>query len=117
AEAARLFAGAAALRATIGASVIPTEQAAYDRSLDRLRGRLGESDFAEAWAAGAALKPDAAIARAHRFLATVAEPVEASGQVADLALASATNPAPPIGHSGQSGDPEAFDREAGPRTR
>jgi predicted ATPase/DNA-binding SARP family transcriptional activator len=60
--AARLFGAADALREAIGAPRSPTEQAAHERDLAAVRARLGEEEFAAAWASGRAMPLDTAIA-------------------------------------------------------
>lgn len=51
-RAARTFGASEALRASIGASVLPFYQADYDRGLAAVRTALGEEAFAAAWAEG-----------------------------------------------------------------
>ncbi len=60
AAAAQLLACAGALRAQIGAALVPTARAEYDAALERLRALLG-ADFAAAWAAGQQLPIPVAI--------------------------------------------------------
>jgi predicted ATPase/DNA-binding CsgD family transcriptional regulator len=62
--AARLFGGAAALRARLGHPVDGEDRAAVDRAVAETRERLAERPFAEAWAAGQALEPDAVVREA-----------------------------------------------------
>jgi non-specific serine/threonine protein kinase len=54
-EAVRLFAAAAALRATNGIVLHPHRQPPHDRDLAILRERLGETAFTQAWADGRAM--------------------------------------------------------------
>ena len=61
--AARLVAAADNLYTSIGASRGPAEAAARDRTVERLRDRLGEA-LSDEWAAGAALTPGDAVALA-----------------------------------------------------
>ena len=70
--AARLFAGAAALREAIGIPRELFEQIAYDHHLATVRAALGDDAFGVAWAAGTALPLDR----------TVGEAVEAAGGAA-----------------------------------
>ena len=65
AEAARIFGAAAALRERIGLARWPVEQPAYDAEIDELRDALGD-DFDGAWAEGAALDVDDAVAYTSR---------------------------------------------------
>jgi non-specific serine/threonine protein kinase len=62
-RAARLFGAADALREAIGAS-IPRHHARYDRAVASVRTGLGETAFAEAWAAGRALQLAEAVTEA-----------------------------------------------------
>ena len=64
--AARLFAAAATLREEIGGVREGADQAEYDRDLAATRAALGDDAFDAAWAAGAALTLDEAIAEARR---------------------------------------------------
>jgi predicted ATPase/transcriptional regulator with XRE-family HTH domain len=64
ARAVRLFGAAAALRATISASVPPNERADYDRTVTAVRTALGAAAFAAAWAEGQALTLEQALADA-----------------------------------------------------
>ena len=63
-RAARLFAAAAALRASIGAQASPRDQLYSAPSLAAVRGRLGAAAFAARWAEGQAMTLDEAIAAA-----------------------------------------------------
>jgi DNA-binding CsgD family transcriptional regulator len=65
-EAARLFGGAAALRQRMGAVRFKVWDAGYGASVVALRDALGDEDFESAWAEGAALSTDEAIAYAQR---------------------------------------------------
>ena len=63
-RAARLYGAAAALRERLGAAVVPWERPAHERDLAAVRAALGPAAFAAAWAAGAALPLEAAVAEA-----------------------------------------------------
>jgi uncharacterized protein HemY len=63
-RAARLCGAASALRATIGAPLTAAERTELDRTVAVLRVALGEDVFAAAWAAGAELRPERAVAYA-----------------------------------------------------
>jgi DNA-binding CsgD family transcriptional regulator len=65
-EAARLFAAAAAIRLRIGAVRLKIHDAGHEASVAALRHAMGETDFDAAWAEGAALSTDEAIAYAQR---------------------------------------------------
>lgn len=65
-EATRLFGAAFTLRNAIGVSRWPAEQSGHDASLARIRAKLGEKDFAMAWAEGEALSAEEAVAAASR---------------------------------------------------
>ena len=65
-EAARLFGAAEAIRLPMGAVRFKTWDAGYQASLAMLRNALGEEAFDAAWAEGAALSADEAIAYAQR---------------------------------------------------
>jgi predicted ATPase/class 3 adenylate cyclase/DNA-binding CsgD family transcriptional regulator len=65
-EAARLFAAAAAIRLRIGAVRFKIYDAGYEASVAALRDAMGENDFDSAWAEGAALSTEEAIAYAQR---------------------------------------------------
>jgi DNA-binding CsgD family transcriptional regulator len=65
-EAARLFGGAAAIRQRIGSVRFKIYDADYDASAASLRDALGNSDFDAAWAEGAGLSTEEAIAYAQR---------------------------------------------------
>jgi DNA-binding CsgD family transcriptional regulator len=65
-EAARMFGSAAASRQRIGVVRYRIHQSTYDESVDTLREAMGDSDFDAAWAEGAALSTDEAIAYAQR---------------------------------------------------
>jgi len=65
-EAARLFGAAAAVRERMGAVRFKIYDAGYDASVAALRDALGEEDFDAAWAEGAALSTEEAIAYAQR---------------------------------------------------
>jgi PAS domain S-box-containing protein len=54
-RAARLWGAATQLRATLGCRPAPATRASYERLLARARAQIGESAFAAAWEAGAAL--------------------------------------------------------------
>ena len=63
-RAAVLYGAVAALREATGAQEPPLDRANYARSVDRVRDRLGDGAFAEAWAEGRALTLEQAIAYA-----------------------------------------------------
>ena len=63
-RAARLHGAAAALREQLGATVVPWEHPAHERDLAAVRAALEPEAFAAAWAAGAALPLEAAVAEA-----------------------------------------------------
>ena len=65
-EAARLFAAAAAIRLRIGAVRFKIYDAGYEASVAALRDAMGEKNFDAAWAEGAALSTEEAIAYAQR---------------------------------------------------
>jgi DNA-binding CsgD family transcriptional regulator len=64
--AARLFGAAQAIRQRIGVVRFKIYEAGYQASVTALRDALGEKDFDAAWAEGAALSTDEAIAYAQR---------------------------------------------------
>lgn len=63
-RAAQLLAAAAALREGIGAPIPPVERAGYEGVVAAARAALGDLRFEEAWAEGATLTPEQAIAEA-----------------------------------------------------
>ena len=65
-EAARLFGAADALRQRMGAVRFKIYDAEHDAAVATLRNALGEADFESAWAEGAELSTDEAIAYAQR---------------------------------------------------
>jgi predicted ATPase/class 3 adenylate cyclase/DNA-binding CsgD family transcriptional regulator len=65
-EAARLFGAAHAIRQRMGAVRFKIYDADYEASVAALRDTMGEKDFESAWAEGAALSTDEAIAYAQR---------------------------------------------------
>ena len=65
-EAVRLFAAAQTIRAKTGEVRFPSFDADYQAGVDALRMTMGDNDFDEAWAEGAALSTDEAIAYAQR---------------------------------------------------
>lgn len=65
-EAVRLFGAASALRAGMGLARWPADQPAYDTDVATASGVLGEDAFNAAWAEGAALSVDEAVAYASR---------------------------------------------------
>ena len=65
-EAARLFGAAEAVRQRIGEVRFKVWDAGYQASVTALRDALGEQDFGVAWAEGAALSTEEAIAYAQR---------------------------------------------------
>jgi tetratricopeptide (TPR) repeat protein len=64
ARAARLWGAAEALRAQLKAPLSPMEQPSYQQIVAESRAALGEGDFAAAWAAGAGLSVEEAVAAA-----------------------------------------------------
>jgi len=62
--AARLMGAAATLRKNIGSTLTPVERDGYGRDKDTVRAALGEESFAAAWAEGAALSLEQAVAEA-----------------------------------------------------
>jgi predicted ATPase/class 3 adenylate cyclase/DNA-binding NarL/FixJ family response regulator len=65
-HAARLFRAAGAIRADKGIARFPMYQAGYDAAIESSRDALGEGAFGTAWAQGAALSIEEAIAYAQR---------------------------------------------------
>ena len=65
-EAARLFGAAEAIRQRMGAVRFKVWDASYEASVAALRDAMGEKDFDSAWAEGAALSTEEAIAYAQR---------------------------------------------------
>jgi DNA-binding CsgD family transcriptional regulator len=65
-EAARLFGAAQAIRERMGAVRFKIYDAGYEASLAALRNAMGDNDFDSAWAEGAALSIEEAIAYAQR---------------------------------------------------
>ncbi len=65
-EAARLFGAAHAIRQRMGAVRFKVWDAGYEASVPGLRDALGDKDFDSAWAEGAALSTEEAIAHAQR---------------------------------------------------
>jgi DNA-binding CsgD family transcriptional regulator len=65
-EAARLFGAAAAMRQRTGEVRFPSFEAEHSADIDDLRDAMGANDFEAAWAEGAALSTDEAIAYAQR---------------------------------------------------
>ncbi len=65
-EAARLFGAAEAIRQRTGEVRFPSFEADYQADVDGLRAAMGANDFDVAWAEGAALSADEAIAYAQR---------------------------------------------------
>jgi hypothetical protein len=61
-RAARLWGAAERLRTALGCRSAPAARATYERAQKIARAQLGEDDFTAAWAAGAALSLDQAIA-------------------------------------------------------
>ncbi|HJZ50154.1 MAG TPA: hypothetical protein VKE41_23450, partial [Roseiflexaceae bacterium] len=59
-----LYGAVAALREATGAQEPPLDRANYAHSVDRVRERLGEAAFAEAWSEGHAMPLEQAIAEA-----------------------------------------------------
>jgi DNA-binding NarL/FixJ family response regulator len=64
--AARLVGAAESIRQRMGHARLPMHQAGYDAAVSAVREALGESDFDAAWAEGAALPTEEAIAYAQR---------------------------------------------------
>jgi predicted ATPase/class 3 adenylate cyclase/DNA-binding CsgD family transcriptional regulator len=98
-EATRLLAAADAARRETGYRRFPVLAPPYERTLKEARGALGTEEFERAWAEGAALSVDDAVAYARRGRGerkrpstgwTSLTPVER--QVADLVAARLTNP-------------------------
>jgi predicted ATPase len=71
-RAARLLGGANALFGVIGAELEPAEQRMHERILSDVRNRLGDDVFADAWAAGRAMRLDQAVAYARERQLTAA---------------------------------------------
>ena len=65
-EAARLFGAAEAMRQRSGEVRFPSFEPEYQAAVEELRAAMGDSDFDAAWAEGAALSTDEAIAYAQR---------------------------------------------------
>jgi DNA-binding CsgD family transcriptional regulator len=65
-EAARLFGAAGGIRQRMGSVRFKVYEASYDASVAALRDALGDSDFDSAWAEGASMSSDEAIAYAQR---------------------------------------------------
>jgi len=65
-EAARLFGAAHAIRQRMGAVRFKVWDAGYEASVAAVRDAMGQGDFDSAWAEGAALSTEEAIAYAHR---------------------------------------------------
>jgi predicted ATPase/class 3 adenylate cyclase/DNA-binding CsgD family transcriptional regulator len=65
-EAARLFGAAAAIRQRMGVVRLKVWDAGYEASVAALRNAMGEGDFDEAWAEGAAMSTEEATAYAQR---------------------------------------------------
>ena len=60
----QLFGAAEALREAAHSEMTGLERCEYEPAAAQLRTQLGEADFAQAWAAGRALSPEAAMALA-----------------------------------------------------
>jgi predicted ATPase/DNA-binding CsgD family transcriptional regulator len=65
-EAVRLWAAAESLRGELGYTRFPVEQGPYEAEVAGAKQALGPNDFAAAWADGATLSPDEAIAYSRR---------------------------------------------------
>ena len=65
-EAVRLWAAAESLRGELGYTRFPVEQGPYETEVAGAKQALGPDDFAAAWADGATLSPDEAIAYSRR---------------------------------------------------
>jgi len=65
-EAVRLWAAAESLRVELGYVRFPIEQGPYEAAVARAKQALGPDEFAAAWADGATLSPDEAIAYSRR---------------------------------------------------
>jgi len=65
-EAARLFGAASAIRQRIGAVRFKVWDAGYETAVAELRNAVGQADFESAWAEGAAMSTEQAIAYARR---------------------------------------------------
>ncbi|MDT5045399.1 MAG: hypothetical protein QOG75_1252, partial [Mycobacterium sp.] len=76
-EAARLFGAAEAIRLRMGAVRFKIYDAGYQASVAALRQAMSEKDFEFAWAEGAALSTEEAIAYAQRGAANANDPPEA----------------------------------------
>jgi transcriptional regulator with XRE-family HTH domain len=63
-RAARLLRTVADLRARVGSALLPAERSVYEATVAEVRAALGDAPFAAAWAAGAGLRPEQAIAEA-----------------------------------------------------
>ena len=99
AEAARLFGAASTLRDSMGLSRWPADQPAYDADVAASRGALGDEAFQAAWAEGAALGADDAVAYASRARGERKRPSTGWGsltptelEVVKLAAKGLTNP-------------------------
>jgi tetratricopeptide (TPR) repeat protein len=64
ARAARLLAAATTLRTALGAPLPPAARTGHERIVEELRAALGDTEFAVAWAAGAAAPLEAAVIEA-----------------------------------------------------
>jgi hypothetical protein len=110
-EAARLFGAAGAIRDRTGAVRFKIYDSGYDSRVAALRNAMGDEDFDAAWAEGAALSTDEAIAYAHA--------VEANAN--DLRAAGNRGPPPSVTSSDSSAKasptttlPQGFSSHRGP---
>ena len=78
-EAAPLFSAAEAIRLRMGSVRFKIYDAGYQASMAALRNAMGEKDFESAWAEGAALSTDEAIAYAQRRRGERKRPASGSG--------------------------------------
>jgi len=92
-HAARLWGAAERLRAALGCRPAPAARATYERAIALARAQLGDETFAAAWAAGAALSLDEAIAEALEPLPEVPAPAPALAATPKPTVASAAYPA------------------------
>lgn len=60
----RLMGAGDKLRAELGPAIAPANRAEREAGINAVRAHLGEAAFAQAWAEGRALEPDAAVALA-----------------------------------------------------
>ena len=94
-RAARLLGAAAGLAEEIGVRYALPERAAYERAAAAARARLGESAFAAAWAAGAGMTEEQAVAEATAVMAGA--PATAPGEPDAPTAASSSRSVTPSG--------------------